>query len=397
MVPKHIIAAQIVRSFMASVSCFASSFLCFTIWCARNRLSSPYSRIIFGLSIADIFMSVGLLLGQVLSPADTPDAIFSKGTIASCEAIGYIMLIGFFAYLLNTLCLTYYFLMRVKYKMTPQDFAKRQEKVICTFAWFYAICITSFALKRDEINGTQYGSVCSIATSPWECRTNEDIECIRGGGSRLTISISGITMLLSFLCQFTVLTSFTCHIYKAESELEYTRESQTSSLTKQAAQQSILYIVSFMIVYSGPVIAVFLRFSGNENPPGNFWIIAIFQSIGGFLNMLIYTRPKVIALKKTEPQIPTFICFLCVVLAGGEVPCLAEIMRPASSVRESNIDHWARVLGWDITSNNLDEELESRMRGVVVRNQEEEEDKVDNISFEEDNINLSIDDTTRPL
>lgn len=341
-------------------------------------------------------MSIGLLLGQVLSPEDTPDAMFSKGTVASCEVIGYITLIGFFAYLLNTLCLTYYFLKRVKYKMTPQDFAQRQEKIICTLAWLYAIYIATFALKRQEINATQYGSTCAIAASPWECRTNEDIECVRGAGSRLTISISGITMLLSFLCQFTVLTSFTCHIYKAESELEYTRESQTTSLTKQAAQQSILYIASFMIVYSGPVIAIFLRFSGNENPPGNFWIISIFQPLGGVLNMLIYTRPKVNALKKTEPQIPTFICFLCVILAGGEVPCLAEIMRPASSVHESNIDHWARLLGWDITSDNLDEELDSRMRGVVGRNQEKkEEDKAD-LSFEEDNINISYGDTTQP-
>ena len=122
-------------------------------------------------------MSVGLLLGhQVLSPEDTLDAMFSKGTVASCEVIGYITIIGFFAYLLNTLCLTYYFLMRVKYKMTPQDFAKRQEKIICTLAWCFAIFMATFALKREEINASQYGSVCFIATSPWECRTNEDIE-----------------------------------------------------------------------------------------------------------------------------------------------------------------------------------------------------------------------------
>ena len=112
--------------------------------------------------------------------------------------------------------------------------------------------------------------------------------------------------------------------------------------------------------------------------------------------MLIYTRPKVKALKKTEPQILTFLCFLCVILAGGEVPCLlAEIFTPASSsIHESNIELCARALGWDDTSDNLDEELDSRMRGVVGRNQEkEEEDKAD-LSFEEHNINISYGDTT---
>ena len=80
--------------------------------------------------------------------------------------------------------------------------------------------------------------------------------------------------------------------------------------------------------------------------------------------MLIYTRPKVKALKKTEPQIPPFICFLCVILAGGEVPCLAEIFAPpaSSSIHESKIELWARALGWDITSDNLDEELDSHIK-----------------------------------
>ena len=138
----------------------SSSFLCFTIWRSPNRLSSPYSRIIFGLSIADIFQSTGLLLGQVLSPADTTDAIFSRGTVTSCEAIGYIFIVGSVAILWYTLFLTYYFLRRVKYKKKPHEFAQHEEYYISLFIWIYPFVLAVTALKLEQINATRYGSTC---------------------------------------------------------------------------------------------------------------------------------------------------------------------------------------------------------------------------------------------
>ena len=142
------------------VSFSSSSFLCFTIWRSRNRLGSPYSRIIFGLSIADIFQSSGFILGQVLSPADTPDAIFSRGTVTSCQVIGYIFIVGSAAILWYTLFLTYYFLRRVKYKKTKKDFAQQEEYYIFLFIWIYPFVVAVTALKLEQINATRYGSTC---------------------------------------------------------------------------------------------------------------------------------------------------------------------------------------------------------------------------------------------
>lgn len=114
-------------------------------------------------TFSDIFIklqSIGFLLGQVLSPADTPDAIFSSGTVTSCEAIGYIFIVGSVAILWYTLFLTYYFLKRVKYKKTPQDFAEQEEYYITLCIWIFATLFASFALHAEEINPTKYGSTC---------------------------------------------------------------------------------------------------------------------------------------------------------------------------------------------------------------------------------------------
>lgn len=158
MIPKNIIASVIVRMVSAAISLVASSFLCFTIWCSHTGLLSPYSRIIFGLSVADILQSTGMLLSPFLSPADDPGAIFSQGTVASCEGVGFLVVMGSHAIAWYTLFLTYYFLKRVKFKKKPQDFAKREEKFIFAFIWIYAIVTSVYPLIKGEINATNFGA-----------------------------------------------------------------------------------------------------------------------------------------------------------------------------------------------------------------------------------------------
>lgn len=160
MIPKNIVAALIVRICGASISFLASSFLCFTIWVSpKGGLQTPYSRIIFGFSIADILQSLGMILSPFLSPADNPESIFSRGTVASCEGIGLLFVMGSHAITWYILFLTYYFLKRVKYKQTPKDFAKCEEKFIFAFIWIYAIVTSVYPLIEGEINATIYGSV----------------------------------------------------------------------------------------------------------------------------------------------------------------------------------------------------------------------------------------------
>lgn len=180
-----------------------------------------------------------------------------------------------------------------------------------------------------------------------------------------------MTILFVFLCLVAVLITFTCYIYNAEKHL------QGNELTKKATIQSVLYILAFMVVYSGPMILVVSRFSGNENSTVNFWITSIFYPIGGFLNMLIYTRPKVEALKKLEPQIPVIICFIGIILAGGEVPSLADLDRSnPGSATQSRLAHISNRLGWPTKSANLDKALDDYMRGLYQNENEEKDDEL---------------------
>lgn len=128
-----------------------------------------------------------------------------------------------------------------------------------------------------------------------------------------------------------------------------------------------------MIVYIGPLIIICSRFSGSNEPEANFWLTSIFYPIGGFLNMLIYTRPKVQALKKVEPQLPIIVCFMSVILAGGEVPSLVDydlsIQRYAD---ESRLARWAHRLGWTTNSANLDHAMDNYVKELYQKDTQDE-------------------------
>lgn len=108
-------------------------------------------------STLQMFFKIGLMLSPFLSPADNPDSIFSKGTVASCEGIGFILILGSHAIPWYILFLTYYFLKRVKFKQTPQDFAKCEEKFIFAFILVYAIVTSLYPLIKEQINATKHG------------------------------------------------------------------------------------------------------------------------------------------------------------------------------------------------------------------------------------------------
>ncbi|GFH49736.1 hypothetical protein CTEN210_06212 [Chaetoceros tenuissimus] len=156
------------------------------------------------------------------------------------------------------------------------------------------------------------------------------------------------------------------------------KEVQRMKLTKAAARQSARYVFAFVLVYTGPLIEMGTTVAKINNNEVSFWISSLFYPIGGLLNMLVYTRPKVKALKKLLPELPLYGCFFIVVANGGEVPSLADLLSESSSsssvyVRrdeapdrreESSIASWIKKFGWDISysSGEIESEIERIMK-----------------------------------
>ncbi|GFH61551.1 predicted protein [Chaetoceros tenuissimus] len=164
-----------------------------------------------------------------------------------------------------------------------------------------------------------------------------------------------------------------------------------------------------MLVYSGPLLALILRFSKTKDvqlKTFNFWIVSLFYPVGGVFNKLIYTRPKVKALKTLLPQIPIPICLMIIILSGGEVPDLRLLqddpvffLRNRNPESANSLARWITAFGYEISSGDfdLDEELDKIMHGLFNEDEDEDEEEGDHISsqcmsrIEEEEVEMAKD------
>ncbi|GFH61781.1 hypothetical protein CTEN210_18257 [Chaetoceros tenuissimus] len=428
-------AAQIIKCINAFVSCIASTFIMLMILTEpKTGLASPYSRIIFALSISDILFSLGHLLSPFLGPKDNSDALFAIGTTETCEAIGFIFIIGFQCLLFYTLFLTYYFMRRVKYKVTPQNFAKKEEKFFHVIFILIALTLAIAAVVTGSINPQGKGNICGLGTYPPVCDYTPDMVCERGDGkaTKVLLTIFGASVIVTFITLIVILVLFTHHVYREERtftipareigrtvdrsrdyhneesveveqaeenvnedrneesveveqaeenvnedrneesvEVEQAEENVNATeenvneieenvneteeidavranrkaknrlvLTKQAFLQSLLYVLAFILVYTPPLTGLILRRFANEkgSPMWKFWLSALLTPLTGVFNILIYTRPKVLKLKETLPNASTFELLTVIVLSGGEIPSMADLLQAITASRHHHGD-----------------------------------------------------------
>ena len=363
----------------------------------RNRkgLASPYSRIIFAMSIADILFSFTALISPFASPRENPDALFAIGSFKSCEVVGFFQVVGISCLVCYTVFLTYYFLKRIKYKMTPRDFAQKEEKYFHIILIVLAYSLAIASLVTESINSLVHGSICTIGSYPEGCEQFADGKpCERGSPSKTNVLYigSGTILATAFLALVVILYSFTRHVYQQERELDIPargighasnnitednqehlpneddqedvpradgeseqKEKNSFILTKQAFHQSLLYVSSFALVYLPIIIAMIGTLSGQNASDSEFrfWLDTIIP-LGGVFNILIYTRPKVLKLKEQFPMLMKYELFIIVVMKGGEIPSMADVRAALDMVNEGNVEQ-------DFEDNHQEQRRESNL------------------------------------
>ena len=211
------LVAQIIRTCMASISFTASSTIAAMIIRSDKGLCSPYSRIIFGLSIADIMQSLGIIISPLAAPSGTLDAPWAMGSTGFCSATGFVLNVGGLAVPLYTLFLTHYFLQRIKYKLTPAQFARKMECRISTFIWLFPVIGGLVGWVNGYFNPGPKGSLCIMIDKPLHCSADPKTygDCVRGrNGPLASLFLVVLPFLLSFAMAITNLARFTFHVYQ---------------------------------------------------------------------------------------------------------------------------------------------------------------------------------------
>ena len=348
------------RQFNAISDSYHSSF---------TTYSSPYSRIIFALSIADSSQSIAILTGTFLSPQNTPGAIWAIGNTVSCNANGFALIMGGIPIPMYTFVLTLYALLRVKFRMCRESFSEKLEWKLHSFIFMWTFCFAIFAIFTKKVNPLENGYVCTLREYPLNCEKDPETygECERGQNAVLYLTIFYyIPLLLCFIGMVICLSSLSWYVFITERMMQqqdggfsarkfcgyvccnkshlHQRESSPNlyEFSLESLKQSSLYVLAFLATHILNVATVLMLVLGGT-PPKWFLTPRLFlYPLGGVFNILVYSRPKVIVLQKRAPELSWRHALYHVIMAGGDVPDEIEMNSPSISAGES--DENQRVL-----------------------------------------------------
>mmetsp|Transcript_25666 Transcript_25666/g.38407 ORF Transcript_25666/g.38407 Transcript_25666/m.38407 type:complete len:532 (-) Transcript_25666:2253-3848(-) len=370
------------------VSFTGSSTIVTMILRSETKLSKPFRRIIFGMCIYDIFHSVATVSSAF--PSEKGSKMWALGNTYTCGTQGFFNQLGTTGSPMYSLSLAIFYLSVIKFNVRDRRFRKDIEPYLHfapnLFAWFSAIYVAS----TGYINSA--GAGCWIAPYPTGCTHNKNIECIRGEHAFLYRWIfSGIPILICFVAcsvimvviSFTVISQIdlsnryrsemwrtgtslanqearnTDHTTRIqaffssligstnESDVPTRRASNptipvrqrsraSSRRIKDVKEQSILFIVAFLLTYSFTYVNRIVEQVNGSSP---FWLHLLARTMisnQGAFNILVYTRPHVTTLRRRNQDLSWFAAFCIVVKRGGDHD-RADTRRNSSVVSRASI------------------------------------------------------------
>lgn len=96
--------------------------------------------------------------------------------------------------------------------------------------------------------------------------------------------------------------------------------------------QALLYVLSFFLTFVFAWVASVYYLAGGRPPLWTLYPLAWFYSSGGFLNMLVFTRPKVKILRIRYSDLSWLRAFYLVIKEGGEVPDLEDELNEENQI-----------------------------------------------------------------
>lgn len=194
----------------ASISFFASSVLAGGMISSGGGLSSAYRRIVFGITLSDLFQSLSIMVGPFAVPATTPTAPWAIGNTHSCRFDGFLFVFSGWCTPLYMLGLCLYTAFKITNRTVVNGIISRNiEKATHFTAWFFSLAITLVALGTNTINSSVVGSVCTIAAYPTGCRQFPQFfgECDSDLEKYVPTLVLVVSVILPMFCLFGIVVS----------------------------------------------------------------------------------------------------------------------------------------------------------------------------------------------
>lgn len=348
-----IASSQITTSSMSIVA----SLAIITSIIKTNSLKTPYARLIFSLSIADVLHSVPFMLGPFIPPKTFYPAEWAIGNYTSCRIFGIMGQIGAILSILHYTMLSFYYVCKIARKLSDQQFEVRYERKLRILIHFFIVVYVPISLSVTWGGPDRNGFYCTM-TNVMKADCNEDLVACQWDVRRIK-SATRLALFYGCLVCAVFLTTLVCmgliiyhammrdRVYRqlqpsnmtrnSQSQVSNERTSQASSTVtahsimaknlrilylRQTFLQGFLFCFSFLFCYIPFLIYILIIFRDNTATvsQGHLFAISTLQPLSGILNILIYTRPAIVHLRRLFPDMSWLKAFVTVLKSGGEVP-----------------------------------------------------------------------------
>jgi hypothetical protein len=325
--------AALVPRFTGSLSAISSTLIIYVIMRSQTRLSSIYHRIMFGMSLADVFSSIAMALTSLPMPSHMPkEEVFGYswagtrlGNEYTCNAQGFFQTSGIVCMYAYNAMLCVYYACAIALTMREKNIKKYVEPFLHGMPVILGTVNGLLPLLQEMYNPWRY-PWCAPVPYPIACTDkNQELECIRGSAKANRQRNELITYLI--ICFFLVIVSslvmvvwkvistersmtHISKLYGKRGFKEMQRILKKHANTKVVLIQAISYIAAFLVSLL-PAIVLLIGVD-NRLPSKTIKefekLSLVLMPLQGFFNGVIFISHKVYNYRRTHPK--TSICYV---------------------------------------------------------------------------------------
>ena len=294
--------AALAPRFSGGTSAVSSSTIIFLIFRSKTKLKSTYHRIMFGMSFFDVLSSVAIGLSTLPMPIDLPfphppyDGT-RLGNVQTCEAQGFMFILGFIAVFAYNAVLFIYYTCSIAFQIKEEKISKFIEPILHLIPMSVGLGVAIPPLVHGLYNPTTWDAWCSIAANAERGKVQADETWLR-------IKMQNIDTLVMYLCIALILIISASIILILWRVIKVGRAlknptikrlsarieeaSRSHDNTKVVVKQVMAYLLSFAIS-----LGILLVRSIIVEPYWVIYLSFVLMPLQGFFNALIFISHKV--------------------------------------------------------------------------------------------------------
>ena len=308
--------------------------------------TTPYDRIILGLSACDVISSLTYALGPFLLPRDTSKRVWAVGNESTCTFLGFFNQLACFWAIWYNCMLSFYYLLTVRLQVKRKDFRRKYEWIMHLPGAIFFSLTAATGFFGGWYSEERYTMTCWIGEVPRgcsECWGGVIVAYIFGG-------IPSITTLLSVIINNLVVYMFVRKLLLSSPQRETSRErrddgsssmrlptnprsssnentciesivsiprveseskkplTRKQRLAKEASTQCFLYVSTFLVTFASASIILVIEgnVANGEEDLRKIYPLLVLNSmllpLQGFFNVFIYVRPSYDRFREQSPE-----------------------------------------------------------------------------------------------